>query len=226
MGRYAVIGLGRFGRTLAELLAEAGQDVIAIDKDPDLVDELKDKVPLAVTLDAMDEDALLSQGLDKCDAVIVGIGENFEANQLATVLSKKIGVKRVITRATSPIQAKILSLVGADEVIRPEEESASRLARRLTKPNVRSYLELGEDHTLIELEAPKKFHGKTIGELDLRRKHGVNLVALKRLVPSREEEGAFDEIVNYVPTGDDIIRPGDRLVLVGKDDKVEEISSE
>lgn len=226
MGRYTVIGLGRFGGTLAELLAEAGEDVIAIDKNPDLVDELKDKVTLAVTLDAMDEDALLSQGLDKCDAVIVGIGENFEANQLATVLSKKIGAKRVITRATSPIQAKILSLVGADEVIKPEEEAAQRLARRLTRPNVRSYLELGEDHSLIELEAPRKFHGKTIGEIELRQKHGVNLVAIKRLTPSKEEKGKFDEIVNYVPIATEIIKPGDRLVLVGKDDKVEAISRE
>ncbi|MFH1423086.1 MAG: TrkA family potassium uptake protein [Planctomycetota bacterium] len=223
MGRYTVIGLGRFGKTLAELLAEDGQDVIAIDKDPVLVDEIKDKVGLAVVLDAMDEEALASQGVGKCDAVIVGIGEDFEANQLATVLAKKIGVKRVITRATSPIRAKILNLVGADEIIRPEEEAAHRLARRLTNPNVISHAELSENHSLIEIESPRKFHGKTIGEIDLRKKHGVNLVAIKRRI-SKEEGGKTKEEVNYVPTADDIIKPGDILVVVGRNNKLEELS--
>ena len=142
---YAVIGLGRFGRMVAEMLAADGAEVIAVDLNPTLVEDIKDKVTVAVRMDSTDETALVSQGIDSMDAVIVGIGDDFEANQLTVVIAKKIGVKKVITRARTPVQAKILSLIGADEVIMPEEETAQRLAQRLNRPNIRAHLELAED---------------------------------------------------------------------------------
>ena len=223
MASYAVIGLGRFGRRVAQRLASEGAEVIAIDLNPALVEDIKDEVTVAVRMDSTDEAALVSQGIAKVDAVIVGIGEDFEANQLTTVLAKKIGAKKVITRARTPIQAKILSLIGADEVILPEEEAAERLAQRLTRPNVLEHLELAEGHSLVELQAPRRFHGNSLGNIDLRKRFGVTLVAVKRRSPAKNENG-YKETINDLPGADYIIRPDDILVLVGPDEKIEALA--
>lgn len=225
MASYAVIGLGRFGRLVAELLASEGAEVIAIDINPVRVDSIKDKVTIAVRMDSTDEMALISQGIDKVDAIVVGIGEDFEANQLTTVLAKKIGVKKVITRARNPIQAKILGLIGADEVIRPEEETALRLAQRLSRPNIMAHMELAEGHSLVELAAPRRFHGSSLGEINMRKKYGVNLIAVKKRIPADNENG-YEEKINDVPGADYIIQPEDILVLVGPDDKIGLLASE
>lgn len=225
MASYAVIGLGRFGRMVAEMLAADGAEVIAVDLNPALVDNIKDKVTVAVRMDATDETALISQGIDQVDAVVVGIGEDFEANQLTTVLAKKIGVKKVITRARTPIQAKILNLIGADEVIMPEEETAQRLAQRLTKPNILAHLELAEGHSLVELQAPRRFHGESLGEINLRKKFGVTLVAVKKRV-SADNENGYEEKINDLPGADYIIQPEDILVLVGPDENIAALAQE
>jgi trk system potassium uptake protein TrkA len=225
MASYAVIGLGRFGRMVAEMLAADGAEVIAVDLKPGLVDSIKDKVTVAVRMDSTDETALISQGIDKVDAVIVGIGEDFEANQLTVVLAKKIGIGKVITRARSPIQKKILSLIGADEIIMPEEETAQRLAQRLTRPNVLAHLELAEGHSLVELQAPRRFHGSSLGKINLRKKFGVTLVAVKKRTPADNEEG-YEEKINDLPGADYIILPEDILVLVGSDDKIALLAQE
>src|SRR6056297_2976590 len=130
MERYAVIGLGRFGFRLAELLTQAGAEVIAIDRRRDLVDAIRDRVGLAVALDSTDEEALRTQGIDKVDVAVVGIGTDFEANVLSVVTLKQLGLQRVIARATTPIRAKILSRVGADDIVNPENESAERWSNR------------------------------------------------------------------------------------------------
>jgi trk system potassium uptake protein TrkA len=222
---YAVIGLGRFGRMVAEVLAADGAEVIAVDLNPTIIENIKDKVTIAVRMDSTDETALISQGIDSVDAVIVGIGDDFEANQLTTVLAKKIGVKKVITRARTPVQAKILSLIGADEVIMPEEETAQRLAQRLTRPNIRAYLELAEGYSLVEVTAPRKFHGSSLQEINLRKKFGVTLVVVKKRVQADNENG-YEERINDVPGADYIIQPDDILVLVGPDDKLSVLAEE
>ena len=128
MKRFVVIGLGRFGRRLARELTEAGHEIIAIDTREALVERVRDEVALAVCLDATEPEALKSQGVDKVDAAVVAIGEDFEANALATATLKSLGVGRVISRASSDIQRRILDRIGADQVIFPEEEMAVRLA--------------------------------------------------------------------------------------------------
>ncbi len=225
MASYAVIGLGRFGRMLAEKLAADGAEVIAVDLNPNLVDSIKDQVTVAVRMDSTDETALISQGIDKVDAVIVGIGEDFEANQLTVVLAKKIGIKKVITRARTPIQAKILNLIGADEVIMPEEETAQRLAQRLTRPNILAHLELAEGHSLVELQAPKRFHGESLGDINLRKKFGVTLVAIKKRI-SADNENGYEEKINDMPGADTVIQEGDILVLVGPDENIDHLATE
>ena len=134
MARFAVIGLGRFGMSLATHLTEAGAEVVAIDADRRVIENIKDEVTVAVALDATDEHALRAQNLEKVDAAIVCMGESFEANQLATLLLKNIGVKRIIAKANTTTQRHILQLIGADQVISPEEEMGAKLAKRLLVP--------------------------------------------------------------------------------------------
>ncbi|HUU93845.1 MAG TPA: TrkA family potassium uptake protein [Phycisphaerae bacterium] len=227
MKRFLIIGLGRFGRRLAQALTEAGEEVIAADIREDVVERVRDEVALAVRLDATDPEPLKNQDVTGVDAAIVAIGEDFEANVLATTTLKLMGVPRVISRASSEIQRRILSRVGADEVIFPEEERAVRLANQLTNPNILEHLALSEGHSLVQIRAPSAWHDKTLGDIDLRRKYEVNLVAIKR--PARSgaeqgEEGAAEELLD-LPMAHTTVREGDVLVLVGATESLAQLPS-
>jgi len=221
--RFVVIGLGIFGQTLATTLAREGAEVIAIDKNSDHVEDIMESVTLAVTLDATEEKALRHQGVDKADVVIIAIGKDFEACEIATMLVQKIGAKRIITRATEPLKEKILALIGAHDVINPEEESANRLAMRLLKPNIVDYIELAEGHSLVQVRAPKFFIGRTIRDIDLRKKYDINLVAVKKQIPIPRKPGQFDEKIIDIPRPNDVIEETDILFLVGKDQSIENL---
>lgn len=223
--RFAIIGLGRFGTRLAASLTEHGHEVIAIDEGQQLIEEIRDEVALAVRLDATDAQALRSQGIDKVDAAVVTIGENFEANALATATLKELGIRKVISRASSTIQAKILARIGADQVISPEDESALRLGRQLSNPNIMEFVELSQGHSLAQLKAPKVFHNKTLGQIDLRKKYKVNLVAIKKQVSTVQAQGeeTTEEEVIDVPMADTVIRPDDTLVVVGSTDALSQL---
>jgi trk system potassium uptake protein TrkA len=228
MARYAVIGLGRFGMMLARSLAERGQEVIAIDHRRDLVEEVREEVGVSVRLDATDERALTAQGAQNVDVAVVCIGEDFEAAALVTSVLKSLKVARVIARAQTPIRAKILGLIGADEIVSPEDESAVRLAQRLAAPNIIDYLPLAPGHSVVQIQAPKKFHGKSIAEIDLRRKYEVNLVALKRTLTHRTPEGkeVTEEEITDVPRPTDVIQEGDILILVGSNENVSRLPAD
>lgn len=250
MKRFLIIGLGRFGSRLAKALTEAGQEVIAADKTEDLVERMRDEVALAVRLDATEEEPLRAQEVGDVDAAIVSIGEDFEANVLATTTLKAMGVPQVISRASTVTQRRILKRVGADEVILPEEEVADRLARQLVNPNIVEHLSLSEGHSLVQIRAPKAWHDKTLGEIDLRRKYEVNLVAIRRPVEptgkeakkaakearkaakearkaaateEEEEEAATPEQVLDLPMAHTVIREGDILVLVGETESLQNL---
>jgi len=214
---FMVIGLGRFGRRLARALTEAGHEVIAVDAREELVERVRDEVALAVCLDATDPESLRRQGVEKVDTAIVAIGGDFEANALATATLKAGGVEQVISRASTDIQRRILDRIGADRVIFPEEEMALRLANQLANPNIVDQLELSEGHSLVQLRAPVVWHDRTLGEIDLRKKYEVNLVAIKRPVKSLGKGG--EEIVEQqvldLPMPHTKIREGDILILVG-----------
>jgi len=228
MKRFLIIGLGRFGRRLAQALTEAGEEVIAADIREELVERVRDEVALAVHLDATDPEPLKSQDVAGLDAAIVSIGEDFEANVLATTTLKSMGVPRVISRASSEIQRRILTRVGADEVIFPEEEHAVRLANQLANPNILEHLVLSEGHSLVQIRAPAAWHDKTLGEIDLRRKYEVNLVAIKRPTKAQAEEGegpAQQEELLDLPMAHTIIREGDILVLVGATESLARLPS-
>ena len=222
MPRFAVIGLGRFGTKLAQELTEGGAEVIAVDVDRRLVEAARDEVALALVLDATDEDALRAQGIDKVDCAVVGIGQDFEAAALATAALRSVGVPRVISRAVTEIRGKILTRIGASQVVYPEHESARRWAHRLSLPHLRDYIELGEEHSLVQITTPESFCQKTPAELRLRQRFGVNLVAIKRRVSIQtgSESAPTDTQVISVPAADTTLLENDILILVGSNESL------
>jgi len=225
MERFAVIGLGRFGSRLAKHLAAAGAEVIAIDRDRAIVEDLRDQVTLAIALDATDEQALRIQGVDQVDCAVVGIGHNFEANALTTVLLKSMRVKRVVSRAGNDMQAQILRRIGADSVVSPEDEAADRWSNRLLSPFVIDHVELAENYALVQIPVPEAWQAKTLAELDLRRKFNITVVAIRRRVVSSSETGAdtFEERVVDVPLPTSRLGRDDTLVIAGFDADLEKL---
>ena len=228
MRRVAVVGLGRFGMAVVEQLAASGVQVIAIDSDRELVDEVKDRVDIAVALDSTDERALRSQEIHKADVLIVAIGENFEAALLTAVIAKKeLKIPRVICRAGTSMHAEIFRQIGADEVIQPESETRRQLARKLANPFLEDFIDLGEGVTLIELHAPSGFRGKTLRDLNLRVKYGVNLVAIRRTTRTKGKDGLEQTRESLaVPQPEEIIQSEDTLLLIGANENLARLPKE
>lgn len=233
MRRIAVIGLGRFGMALSRNLSRLGAQVIAVDRNMQLVNEVKDDVDLAVRLDSTDRDALDAQDIDKVDVCVIAIGENFEASLLTTVILRKLGVPRIICRAQTSFHAEIFRQIGADEVIQPETNAGEQMARRLANPRLKDVIELAEGYSLVETEAPRSWWGVGLKDLGLRTKFDVNLVAIKRqvAVPGHEDNedaapaAPAPEVIS-VPRPDDLIQEGDLLMLVGSHDAIDKLPRE
>jgi len=209
--KYAVIGLGEFGRSAALGLARKGAEVIAVDISMERLNRVKDEVAFAVRMDASHDHAFRSHGLGEVDVLIAAIGDNFEAQVMLVVHAKQRGIPKIIARATTPDHIRVLKAVGADEVFNPEEEAARWAVQRLLITNITNYFELAEGFSVVELEAPPSVVGKTLGELDLRRRFRLNLVAIKEKPATEGGEARF----NPVPLPDQVIRAGDVLALVG-----------
>jgi trk system potassium uptake protein TrkA len=219
MRRFAVIGLGRFGKKLAIALAMSGAEVIAIDKNRDEIELIKDQVSHAVRLDSTDEEALKSQGVDKMDVAIVGIGQGaggFEAAILTVVNLRQMGIKQIYARAEDLIAGEVFSKVGATEVIYPEIESAERWAYKLIAPQIGEKIDFAEGYSLARIKAPASFNGKTVMDLQLRQKHNVNLVLIKRGENSNRTKAEKGKIIN-VPMPSTVIYQGDILMVAGSD---------
>ena len=212
--KCAVIGLGDFGRAAAVGLARAGADVIAIDRDMERLDLVKNEVTLAVCMDATHRDALEAQEINKVDILVAAIGQNFEAQVLVVVHAKRLGIGRIVARAITEDHRRVLEAVGADEVFNPEDEAARSMVQRLTISNIRNYFELADGFSLVEVEAPPQSVGKTLRELDLRSKYRVNLIAIKRMDLGRDGVLTLKEF-KAVPMPDDVIRSTDILALAG-----------
>ena len=218
MARFAVIGLGRFGNKLAIALAMSGAEVIAIDKDRDVIELIRDQVSHAVRLDSTDEDALKAQGVDKVDVAIIGIGQRgkgFESAILTVVNLKQMGVKMIYARAEDLIAGEVFSKVGATEVIYPEIESAQRWAYKLIAPQIGEKIDFAPGYSLARVKAPASLDSKTVMDLGLRQKYSVNLVAIKRgeSDKAKQEKG---QIIN-VPMPNTVIYEGDTLMVAGSD---------
>lgn len=217
MQQFAVIGLGRFGLRLAVNLATAGQQVIAVDRNVRLVEEIRDRVTLAVALDATDEEALRAQGIDQVDVAVVGIGDDFEARVLTTVILKQLGVARVISRAITPIGTSIMKRVGADEVVNPENESADRWAVRLAHPWFLSHFELDPGYSIVEINTPASWAGKTLAQLQLRKEMDLHVVAVKHF-GTDQVQPRLGRPTLRVPRPDDPLGRHDVLMVMGSDE--------
>jgi len=222
MRQFAVIGMGRFGASVAEALSEKGYQVLAIDTDESIIQDISDEVTQAVCLDATDEKALRSVGIENVDVAIVGIGTNLEASILITLSLKEIGIKEIVCKAISQDHKKVLEKIGATRVVQPEREMGTRVANSLVSTNVIEHIELSGESSIVELISPKDFIGKSLREIDVRAKYGVNVIALKRKIPSaskKEEE----EIVNVSPKAEDVINRGDILIILGPNENIEKL---
>lgn len=222
MRQFAVIGLGRFGASVAKTLSEKGHQVLAIDVSEHITQDISDEVTQAVCLDATDEKALRSVGIDNVDVAIVGIGTNLEASILITLNLKEIGIKEVVCKAISEDHKKVLEKIGASKVIQPEKEIGTRVANSLISTSVIEHLELSDESSIVELITPKDFIGKSLREIDVRAKFGVNVIAVKRKIPSASKKGE-EEIVNVSPKAEDTITKGDILVVLGPNENIEKL---
>jgi trk system potassium uptake protein TrkA len=220
MKRFAVIGLGRFGKKLAIALAMSGAEVIAIDKDRSVIDSIRDQVTHAVRLDSTDEEALKAQGVDKADVAIIGIGgqggQGFESALLTVVNLRQMGVSQVFARAQDLIAGEVFSKVGATEVIYPEIESAQRWAYKLIAPQIGEKIDFAPGYSLARVKAPASFDGKTVMDLQLRQKYNINLVAIKRGEHGKAKKSEKDQIIN-VPMPNTVIYQDDILMVAGSD---------
>lgn len=181
VGEFVVIGLGMFGRMVATSLAREGQAVLAIDNNEDEVTRMAADLDAVVRADATDESALRELQLERMSCAVVAIGaESMEASILATALLRQIGVPRIVARSLSELHARVLRAVGAHEVVSPEVEMGQRLAYRLSHPNVLDRVELGANTELAELEVPAQYVGKTLVDIDVRRRFDITVVAIQR----------------------------------------------
>ncbi len=202
-----VIGLGEFGRELALQLAKECE-VLALDREDAMVEAIVDKVQQARILDVRDFQALSSVVTGDFDEGIVSMGESLESSILATLHLKKIGITRIWAKATTEYHAAILRAIGASEIIFPERETARRLAAQLINPNLLDFIPLEEDYRVMDVAPPDSFYSRTLVELDLRKKFGVFVLAIKELVPMR---------FVFLPPPDFVIKPSDILVMIGKE---------
>lgn len=212
MRQFAVIGLGRFGQSVAITLARMGYEVLAIDTDEERVNEVMEHVTHAVQIDALDENALKSLGIRNFDVVIVAIGQDMQASILVTVMLKEMGVREVIAKARTELHGRVLAKVGADKVVFPERDMGIRVARALVTKNILDQIELSPDYSILELVAPEEFVGKTLEESAIRLKHGVTVLAIRR---------GSDVIIS--PGAKQVIEPGDILVTVGRNDRLKRL---
>lgn len=226
MRQIGLIGLGRFGTAIAKRLTDKGIEVTAMDSNEERIEAIKEFVAVAIALDSTDARALESVGLAEMDAVVVCIGDNIEANLLTAMLLKKLGARNIYSRAMDPLQARLLELAGVSRVIRLEEEMAEYIADSLVAPKLQKMMQLVTSHALAEVEAPESFVGKTLRELNMRKRLGINLVAIKSEEPDIDEDGkrTSRETFNDIPKAEDMIRKGDVLVVVGKEESIKKLS--
>jgi len=212
MKQFAIIGLGNFGYYLATQLYKKGHEVMAIDKKPNLVQEIKDKVNQAIVADATERKTLEAMGLEQMDAAVVCIGSVLSNSILTTLNLKDIGVKRVLAKALSEAHGRILYKIGASEVFFPEKDLALSLARRIDNPNMIDYLPFLEGFSIIELSPPKDFIGKTLQELNLINRLGIQIIAVKQVIE--------DQLI-LIPTAKFVIKDSDILIMLGRNESLD-----
>lgn len=215
MKQFVVIGIGRFGKSLAQRLCELGHEVLAIDKDEEEIQRISDKVTHAVTADATDESVLRSLGVRNFDVGVVSIGSDIQSSIIITLMLKELGVQYVVAKAQNDTHAKVLYKIGADRVVFPERDMGERVAHNLIATNILEFIELSPEHSIIEFAVPQGWVGKNLRDLNLRAKYGVNVVGIRNI--------NYDNQVNVSPKADNEIKDGDVLIVIGDNDDLKKL---
>lgn len=226
MRQFAVIGLGRLGSAVARTLIEQGHQVLAIDIKKEPVQEVSEFAAYSIQLDATDEKALRSVGIDEVDAAVVSTGANLEASILITLILKEIGVKEIVVKAVSAEHSRVLERVGATKVIFPERDMGIRIANSLISPQIIEHISLSKKYSILEIPAPEEFIGRSLGKLNVRAKYGINIIAIKKKT-SVDKEGKHmeEDTVNASLQAEDVVQRGDNLVIVGSNESIEKLKN-
>lgn len=215
MAQVAVIGLGRFGFHVARHAFAEGHEVLAISIDPDSVQAIKDESHRAVVLDATDRAGLEALGIEEFDVVVVSLGERIDASAIIVLHLKELGVRRIVAKANTSEHGRLLELIGAHEIVYPEREMAQRLVRRFRERHLLESVPLGANHRIAEIDVAPEWIGKSLEELDLRDRHGVQVLATI---------DAETERIQAIPASDTRLRAADRLLVLGSDPDLEKLS--
>jgi trk system potassium uptake protein TrkA len=205
--QFAIIGLGRFGTSVAKTLTSLGYDVLAIDISEQNVQAVANDVTHAVQVDAREEEALKALGIRNFDVVIVAIGEDIQSNILVTVILKDMGVSYVIAKARNNMHGKVLEKIGADKVVYPEKDMGIRVAYHLVSPNILDFIELSPEYSIMESTAPREFIGQSLSQLNFRAKYGMSVIAIKK-----------KDVIIADPGAESVIEENDILVFIGNNE--------
>ena len=213
MRSFAIIGMSSFGSYLALNLAKEGVEIMAIDLDEEKIEKIKQDVHQAIIADATDRATLEKLSLTELDGVVVSLGQ-IESSVLVTLHLREMKIKRIISKALSEDHGRILKMVGATEVIFPEMDMAIRVARSMSHENILDYVPLAEGYSIVDVAPPQSMLGKTLGQVDLRNKYGLQVIVIKEMVPEK---------VVLIPRADYVIKDSDVLVMMGSDDDLKKI---
>jgi len=210
MRSFVILGLGRFGQSVAKTLYSLGQEVLVIDENESLVQSISNHITYALIGNVTDENVLKEAGIKNFDVAIVSTGKNLESSILVTQILKEMGIKYIIAKAQDELHARVLTKLGADKVVFPEKDMGVRVAQNLVSTNIIDYIELSPDYTIVELNSPKNWEGKTLKNLNVRAKHGFNIIAVKN-----------GSKINVAPTADYVFNSEDILVVIGSKSDIE-----
>lgn len=210
--QYIVLGLGRFGKSVSMTLAQAGYEVMVVDQREEVIQDMAPFVTHAVKADITDADTLKELGVRNFDVAIVAVGKDMQASIMATLLLKEMGVPFVLAKASTEIHQKVLEKLGADRIVFPEDEMGRRIAANLVSGNILDYIQLSKDYSIMEVAILERWAGKTIKELDIRKKHGINIIAVEQ-----------NKQISVTPSPDLMLEMGDVLVVVGNNKAMREL---
>lgn len=214
MKQFVIIGIGRFGGAVAETLSELGHEVLVIDTDEEAIQKISDKVTHAVTADATDESVLKSLGVRNFDVAVVAIGSDIQSSILITLMLKELGVRYVVAKAQNELHARVLMKIGADKIVFPEREMGERVAHNLISSSILDFIELSEDHSIIEYAVPESWKGKALRNINMRARYGVTVVAIRNM---------NNESINISPKADSEIKDGDIMIVIGHNDDLKKL---
>lgn len=210
--QFVVIGLGRFGMSVATTLSDAGYEVMAVDNNEETIQEISSVVTHAVEADVTDVDVLKSLGIKDFDVAVVGIGRDIQSSIMVTLLLKEIGIKYVIAKASSDLHVKVLEKLGADRIISPEQDMGIRIANTLMSGSIVEHIQLSPEYSIVEIVSLPEWKGQTIVDLNMRANYGINIIAIER-----------DKHIKITPGPNFTLNENDILVVVGTNEKIQEL---